>query len=112
MEGEPKLRPVPSPAEGELDARSGLPSEPRKYRPPAASVLLAIALLITLALLVWSRIQLGGQIEALKEETRALQAAVAERDRVIGAQRGRLEEVRAHVDRLGALLDEPLPSVE
>jgi hypothetical protein len=36
---------------------------------------------------------------------------VAERERVINAQTGRLEDIRTHVDRLGALLDQPLPSV-
>ncbi len=103
-----KLRPVPAPGEAESKA----PPRARRGRPSGPEIALALALVVALTVLIWSRIQLGDQIDVLRGETRALQAAVAERERVIDAQTGRLEDVRTHVDRLGALLDQPLPSVE
>ncbi len=108
MTTEPRLRPVPPPEKGEPKAT------PRRRggRPTGLEILLALALVVALAVLIWSRIQLGGQIDVLREERQALRAAVAEREHVIDAQTGRLEEVRDHVDRLRALLDRPLPSVE
>ena len=103
-----KLRPVQAPGEIESEALR----RARRGRPSGPEIALALALVLALTVLIWSRIQLGDQIDVLRGETRALQAAVAERERVIAAQTGRLEDVRTHVDRLGALLDQPLPSVE
>ena len=109
MASEPNLRPVPSPDDDEPTARTRPSARSRTRRPSGAEILLGIALVIALALLIWSRTQLGGRIDALEAETQALRTAVAERERVISAQRGRLGEVRDHVERLGALLDQPLP---
>ncbi len=103
-----KLRPVPAPDEVESKA----PPRARRGRPSGPEIALALALVLALAVLIWSRIQFGGQLDLLREEARALQVEVAERDRVIDAQTGRLEDVRTHVDRLGALLAEPIPGVE
>ena len=109
MTGEPKLRSVPSTPEGEAGAQPQSSAPRQSQRPSSAVILLALALVVALALLVWSRIQLGGQIEMLEAEAQSLRSTIAERERVIDAHRGRLNEVRTHVDRLGALLDEPLP---
>ncbi len=109
MTGESKLRSVRSASEEEAGARPQ-PSAPRQsQRPSSAVILLALALMVALALLVWSRIQLGGQIEVLAAEAQSLRSTIAERERVIDAHRGRLKDVRTYVDRLGALLDKPLP---
>ncbi len=105
-----KLRRVPPPDEGKREPDA--PPRPRRRRSSGPEIALALALLVTLALLIWSRIQLGDRIDVLRAETRGLQAAVAERERVIDAQTGRLDHVRDHVNRLGALLDQPLPSVK
>ena len=56
--------------------------------------------------------RIEGSVRGLREETRVLQAAAAGRERVIDAQAGRLDDVRDHVNRLGALLGEPIPGVE
>jgi hypothetical protein len=119
MASEPKLRSVSSQTEGERIVHPHEPEPPDERRAAGASILLGIALAITLLLLAWSRIQLGGQIAALTEEAGALRAAVAERDvalaerdRVIGAQRGRLAEVRSRIDQVQALLDQPLPAAD
>ena len=109
MTVEPKLRSVRSAREEEEGARSQSSAPRHSQRPSSAVILLALALLVTLALLVWSRIQLGGQIEVLAAEAQSLRSTLAERERVIDAHRGRLNDVRTHVDRLGALLDKPLP---
>ncbi len=101
------LRPVP--ASGEAESKA--PPRARRGRPSGPEIALALALVVALTVLIWSRIQLGSQLDLLREEARALQAAVAERERVIDAQTGRLEDVRTHVDRLGDLLDQSLPSV-
>ena len=105
-----KLRPVPPSGEGKREPDA--PPRPRRGRSSGPETVLALALLVALAVLIWSRIQLGGQIDGLREQTRALQAAVAERERVIDAQAGRLDDVRDHVNRLGALLGEPIPGVD
>jgi hypothetical protein len=105
MPGEPKLRSVSSKREPESEEeRSG-----RRSGPPIATILLGIALAITLVLLVWSRAQLGSRIDALEHEARVLREAVAERDRVIDAHQARLDAVRDRVQELHTLLDEPLP---
>ncbi len=102
-----KLRPVPAPDEVESKA----PPRVRRRKPSGSEIALALALVVALAVLIWSRFQLGSQLDLLRAEARALQAAMAVRERVIDAQTGRLEDVRAHVDRLDALLDQPLPSI-
>ena len=99
-----KLRRVPAP--GELESKA-----PPRGRPSGPEIALALALVVALAVLIWSRVQLGDQIDVLRGQTRALQAAVAERERVIDAQTDRLEDVRTHVDRLGELLNRPLPGI-
>ncbi len=68
-----------------------------------ASALLVAALFV---LLVWTRLSLGGRIEALEGETAGLREAVATRDRVIGEQSRRLGDVRARLDDLRVRLDE------
>ncbi|MCH6561823.1 MAG: hypothetical protein IH800_05295 [Myxococcales bacterium] len=102
-----KLRRVPAP--GELESKA--PPRARRGRPSGPEIALALALVVALAVLIWSRVQLGDQIDVLRGQTRALQAAVAERERVIDAQTDRLEDVRTHVDRLGELLNRPLPGI-
>ena len=81
----------------------------RSRRVPIA---LGVALLIALLLLVWSRLELGQQITALQDEVSVLEGAVAERDRLIHAQRNRLGEVRLRVNELQTLLEKPLPEVD
>ncbi|MFQ5513299.1 MAG: hypothetical protein ACE5FG_02590 [Myxococcota bacterium] len=71
--------------------------------------MLGLALAISLALLVWARLELGARVRALEAETRALEERLAQRELLIRAQQGRLEAVRDRVRDLGALLDEPLP---
>ncbi len=78
---------------------------------PLACAVLVAALFV---LLVWTRLSLGGRIEALEGETATLRDAVATRDRVIGEQsrrlgdvRDRLDDLRARVDEARALLDAP-----
>jgi hypothetical protein len=70
---------------------------------PLASAVLVVALFV---LLVWTRLSLGGRIEALEGETATLREAVATRDRVIGEQSRRLGDVRDRLDDLRARLDE------
>jgi hypothetical protein len=70
---------------------------------PLASAVLVVALFV---LLVWTRLSLGGRIEALEGETANLREAVATRDRVIGEQSRRLGDVRDRLDDLRARLDE------
>jgi hypothetical protein len=110
MAAEPRLRPVSSNPEPQAEVEP----EPvrRRIDPGKAAALLGIALVIALALLVWSRVQLGSRIDALEDETRVLREAVAERDRVIDAHRGRLGAVRDRVEELQVLLDQPLPSAQ
>ena len=84
---------------------SGAPREP--YR--LASILLAVALVLSLVLLAWSRSQLGGRIDRLERETVQLEQQVEGRERVIRAHRERLDAVRGHLSALQELVEEPLP---
>ena len=75
-------------------------------------IVLAAALVLTLALLVWSRFQLGEEIAGLEAEVLQLQTDVARRNAVIRAHETRLDTVKLRVEELNSLLDEPLPSVD
>ena len=75
-------------------------------------VALGVALVLLLALLLWSRIQLSQRIAALGDEVQTLRATVAARERVIAAHEQRLATVKLRVGELSALLDEPLPGAE
>ncbi len=103
----PPLRALPSrPDEDGRDRGSVEGGQPDRR----ASVLLGIALTIALLLVVWSRFQQGGRIDALEEEVRTLSAAVAERGRLIDAQKRRLDAIRDKTRELQALLSDPLPT--
>jgi uncharacterized coiled-coil protein SlyX len=73
---------------------------------------LAVALAVAIAALVWTRIQLGSRIGVLEDEASALHQTLAERDRTIAAQSDRLGQVREQVRGLLSLLDEPVPGTE
>jgi len=70
---------------------------------------LGIALAVALALLVWSRVQLGAHIADLEDQVRGLQASVEERDRVIGAHQNRMDEIRLRIQELHTIAERPLP---
>jgi hypothetical protein len=113
MPGEPHLRPVPP--DSMPDAEGALPAADRPVRGQGRSRLmlaLVAALAVALALLGWSRAQLSGRVGLLEEQVRGLEVQVVERDRVIDAQRGRLQDVRTRVDGLRDLLDRPLPEAD
>ncbi len=107
---EPQLRPV---GDGEQ-----APAGPALGRgSPARSggwvpIALAAALLLSLALLVWSRFQMGDEIAGLEAEVLQLETDVARRDAVIRAHETRLGTVKLRIDELQTLLDEPLPSAD
>jgi hypothetical protein len=102
----PPLRAVPD-SEGE-STPSPTPPTSRTETPRWIPIALAIALVITLALLVWSRSQLGGRISQLESEAESLRLELIARDRVISAHERRLDEVRAGLNGLRTLLDEPV----
>ena len=109
MAGEPHLRAV---SEGETAAAERPTAQssdgPSRWMPLA----LGVALIIALALLAWSRVQLGERIAVLQDEVTALEAAVADRDRVIAAHKGRLDEVHLRVLELQGILEKPLPEAD
>ena len=70
------------------------PPTPRGNRLVA---LLAALLAVTLALLVWSRLELGQRIGALEDQARELRATVEAREATIDAQR---DTIAAHERRL------------
>lgn len=109
MAGGRQLRAVSMPS-GASASRN--PDSAQKKSRDFTAWLLAAVLVVTLALLGWSRAELGGRISLLEEEVRTLSTAVAERDHVIAAQRERIGDVRSRVDELRVLLDRPLPSAE
>jgi uncharacterized small protein (DUF1192 family) len=82
-------------------ARSGTPS----WVPWA----LATALVLSLAVLMWSRQQMGERIATLQDQVATLEAQVDSRDRVISVQRSRLDDVRSRVEALHDVLERPLP---
>ncbi len=105
----PHLRPVRL-SDAELgEAAAPAPERrgpPRRFWLPIA---LGIALVGGLILLGWRGVQLGQQIAELEARNEALQQHLLASERVIEAQRGRLDQVRTGLDRVRALLDEPLP---
>ena len=109
MASEPHLRAL---SDDEPGAATPEPAErssgPGRWIP----LLLGGALLIALALLAWSRVQLGERIAVLQDEVAVLEAGVAERDRVIEAHKNRLGEVRLRVLELQSILDKPLPEAD
>ncbi len=81
------------------------------------TVLLALALSVALALLVWSRLQLGNRIDVLETEARALKQTVVDREATIANQRAtitahekRVGEARAGVEAVLDLLSRPIES--
>jgi hypothetical protein len=108
MPGEPRLRALPDDEGRAASPASAGSSKGAGWIPVALGV--AVALL--LALLLWSRVQLGQQIAVLEDEVRSLRATVAARERVIAAHQQRLATVKLRIDEIGALLDEPLPGAE
>jgi hypothetical protein len=102
---QPHLRAV-SGTEPESEGASPPPAErgPR-WLLPALGITLAVAL----ALLVWSRVELGARIADLQDQVRGLQAAVEERDRVIGAHQSRMDEIRLRIQELHTIAERPLP---
>ncbi len=110
-EPEPRLRTVSPPSEAE-SSEGG--REPRLSR---MTLLLALALCVALALLLWSRFQLGNRIDVLETEARALKQAVVDREATIADQRAtiaaheeRLGEARAGVEAVLDLLSRPVDS--
>ena len=120
MAGRPILRPVDAPEPGEHLGEREAPLLRPRARPPAwAPAALAIALALVVALLIWSRVQLGAQIETLTGEVRVLQEQVASRDRLIAVQGARISTARQGLDDLGARIEElqttlakPVPTLE
>jgi hypothetical protein len=102
----PSLRAVSDSSGESVPSRS--PPRRRAESPRWIPIALAIALVVTLALLVWSRSQLGGRISQLESEADALRLELIARDRVINAHERRLDEIRAGLDGLRMLLDEPV----
>ena len=110
-EPEARLRTVPPPADAE-------PSEGgREPRLSRMTLLLSLALSVALALLVWSRFQLGNRIDVLETEARALKQTVVDREATIADQRAtiaahekRVGEARAGVEAVLELLSRPIES--
>lgn len=96
--------------EGEPSAEGATPPPAPTERGPRWLVpALAIALVVALVLLVWSRVELGERIADLQDQVRGLQAAVEERDRVIGAHQSRMDEIRLRIQELHTIAERPLP---
>ncbi len=123
MGGVPRLRPVGSPDSGEHSGTREAPSAPargpRARLPAWAPAALAIGLALAVALLVWSRVQLGSQIATLTDAVRTLQEQVVSRDRLIAVQGARISTARRGLDELGARVEElrttlakPVPAVD
>ena len=103
MDQEPKLRSIPP---GGFTGRAPAKSRDSQGRTQLG---LWVALGIALVLLVWSYFSLGSRIDALENETHMLRTAVQERDDMINAQRGRLDEVKSRLQELLQLVEQPLP---
>ncbi len=123
MAGEPTLRPVPDPdpdaARNPVESTPSARSAPPGGLPGWAPTALAVALVLSLALLVWSRVQLGAQVTALTDQVHGLEQQLDARNRVISAQNGQLstareglDELSTRVDALRNVLATPLPTVE
>ena len=104
-EEEPRLRVVEAGAE---DKASGSPPAPALRRDRWIMAALVLALVVMIALLAWTRTQMGAQISDLESRVRALRGVVAKRDRTIDAHERRLDEVRVRVDELSTLLEQPI----
>ena len=112
----PDIRPVPDP-DGEAGSTAesvGRSTEPHSER-RWPLIALAVALGIALILLVWSRTQMGGEIDSLRdsitrveEQNALLTDMVVQRDALIDAQTRRLGEVRDGVLGLIGLIDQPI----
>ncbi len=114
----PDIRPVPDAPSGAAAGAdpvggdsSGEPRGSRRW----PLIALGAALLIALVLLLWSRSQLGSEIDALRrtvaevEETNALlREQLSRREALIDAQTRRLGEVRDGVLGLIGLIDQPI----
>ena len=110
-EPEPRLRTIPPLSEDESSEGA---REPRLSR---MTLLLALALSVALALLLWSRFQLGNRIDVLETEARALmqtvvdrEATIADQHATIAAYEERLGEARAGVAAVLDLLSRPVDS--
>jgi len=110
MPSEPRLRPVPP--EGMRDGEDALAGPDRPQGRSRLVLALVAALAVALVLLAWSRVRLSERIGLLEQQVRGLESEVLERDGVIDAQRGRLEDVRTRIDGLRELLDRPLPEAD
>jgi len=108
---DPHLRPVGDDEKTPAGGTSRDVSQARGGR-PWVPIALAVALVLALALLVWSRFQMGEQIAGLESEVLQLQTDVARRDAVIRAHETRLGTVKLRIEELHTLLDEPLPSAD
>ncbi len=104
-EEEPRLRVVDAGAEAKA---AGSPPTPVARRDRWIMVALVLALVVMIALLAWTRTQMGAQISDLESRVRALQGIVSERDRTIDAHQRRLDDVRVRVDELRTLLEQPV----
>lgn len=120
MAARPKLRPVASSdASGAVEAPTQSESSPRTGLPAWAPTVLGVALVVALVLLVWSRVQLGGEIATLGIELRALEERLVSRDRVISVQADRISaarqglgELEVRIGELRTTLSKPVPAVE
>jgi hypothetical protein len=104
-EEEPHLRVVGERTEPTA-SRPG--TEPPARRERWITVVLVLALTVTIALLAWTRTRMGAQISDLESQVRRLEGVVAERNRVIDAHERRLDDVRDRVDDLRLLLEQPV----
>ncbi len=108
-EPEPRLRTVPPPSSAQSS------EEDREPRLSRMTLSLALALCVALALLVWSRFQLGERIDVLETEARALKQTVVDREATIADQRAtigayeeRVGEARVGAEALLELLSRPV----
>jgi hypothetical protein len=104
-EEEPRLRVVESGTDAKV---AGSPPTRAARRDRWIAVALVLALVVMIALLAWTRTQMGAQISDLEFRIRALQGVVAERNRTIDAHERRLDDVRVRVDELRTLLEQPV----
>ncbi len=87
---------------------SPLPGAARR-RPSWVLLALGAALIASLGLLAWSRVESERRVTALEARVTGLEVQIQSRDRLIEAQGERLSQVRSRLDGLRTLLDEPLP---